>query len=353
MTQDIFRDAWPRPFNPFEDDVPGAFAVFGTGARGRKARYVLERIGIRVPCFVDNNPKRQGTVIDSLPVLSPAGLMTSHPGLAVLVCSFAAREIGSQLFAMGLRQIYGDALAERPPITLLERHGPDLGRMMDVLADEASRRIYAAVLRMRFYGVPMPELSGYPLYAHPEVQARAGGVVIDGGAAEGDSADLFLGQTGPGGSVHAFEPTPDTFARLNDFAATRPAGAVIPVNKALHRKNGTVSFFEAFAMCHGNKVSEEGGTIVEAVALDEYADSLELDGLDLIKLDVEGGEMDALLGARLTIRRFMPKLQICLYHKPGDLWELPLFIRENYPEYRLFLGHHSPAHLETVLYCAV
>jgi FkbM family methyltransferase len=353
MTQDIFRGAHPRPFNPFEEGNPGAFAVFGTGARGRKARYALERMGMRAPCFVDNNPKRQGTVIDGLPVVSPATLKAAHPDLAVLVCSFAAEEIGAQLFAMGFTQIYGDALAERPPLALLERHAPGIERAMDSLADEASRRAYAEVLRLRFYGTPMPHLSGYPLYAHPEALAATGGVVIDGGAAEGDSAELFLRQTGPGGSVHAFEPTPNTFARLSAFAASLPPGRVIPVNKALHRKNATVSFFEAYAMHHGNKVCEEGGTKVEAVALDEYVDAAGIEKLHLIKLDVEGGEMDALLGARRTIRRFTPKLQICLYHKPEDLWELPLFIRENFPEYRLFVGRHSFIHLDTVLYCAV
>ena len=106
-------------------------------------------------------------------------------------------------------------------------------------------------------------------------------------------------------------------------------------------------------MSHGNRIGQEGSVQVEAVTLDGFVERAGLDRLDLVKLDIEGAELSALQGARETIRRFRPRLQICLYHQFQDLWELPLFVRELVPEYRLYVGHHSLDHLDTVLYCRV
>lgn len=70
----------------------------------------------------------------------------------------------------------------------------------------------------------------------------------------------------------------------------------------------------------------------------------------MIKMDVEGSELESLKGAKRTIQRDKPKLAICIYHKPEDMTEIPMFIKELVPEYRLYVRHHSNSDLETVLY---
>lgn len=77
-----------------------------------------------------------------------------------------------------------------------------------------------------------------------------------------------------------------------------------------------------------------------------------LETVDFIKLDIEGFELAALLGAIQTIQKFKPRLQICLYHKKEDMVVIPRFLREKLAEvnYSFFLGHHSESRLETVLY---
>jgi hypothetical protein len=69
-----------------------------------------------------------------------------------------------------------------------------------------------------------------------------------------------------------------------------------------------------------------------------------------IKLDVEGAEKDALLGARRTIEQHAPVLAVCLYHRPSDLWELPLLLRSMNPQYSLYLRRYSDECWETVCY---
>ena len=58
---------------------------------------------------------------------------------------------------------------------------------------------------------------------------------------------------------------------------------------------------------------------------------------DYIKYDVEGSELDALIGSRGTIVRHRPALLVSLYHRSRDLFSLVNFLREQFPFYRLYL----------------
>lgn len=71
------------------------------------------------------------------------------------------------------------------------------------------------------------------------------------------------------------------------------------------------------------------------------ADSLDniLDGkiVDYIKYDVEGAEAEALEGSLKTIMNCLPVLCLSLYHRPGDIFKLPLFLNKKFPFYDFFL----------------
>jgi FkbM family methyltransferase len=70
-----------------------------------------------------------------------------------------------------------------------------------------------------------------------------------------------------------------------------------------------------------------------------------------IKMDIEGAEQQALLGAKDVIAKYHPILAICVYHKPADLWEIPLLIRRLFPGYKMYLRIHGHMGLSMVLYC--
>ncbi len=69
-------------------------------------------------------------------------------------------------------------------------------------------------------------------------------------------------------------------------------------------------------------------------------------------MDIEGAEIEALKGASEIIKEHRPALAISIYHKPSDLWEIPLLIYNLNPGYSFFLSQHAPILTETVLYCA-
>lgn len=49
-------------------------------------------------------------------------------------------------------------------------------------------------------------------------------------------------------------------------------------------------------------------------------------------------------------RRHQPKLAISLYHKIGDFFEIPLFLKEHFPFYKFYLDHYTIFGEETVRY---
>ena len=78
-------------------------------------------------------------------------------------------------------------------------------------------------------------------------------------------------------------------------------------------------------------------------------DGLDLDRVDVIKMDIEGAEREALRGCSATIQQWSPVLMICLYHRWDDLWEIPRLIR-SLGNYEFYLGQHTESAVETVLY---
>ena len=84
-------------------------------------------------------------------------------------------------------------------------------------------------------------------------------------------------------------------------------------------------------------MQENGTEVVPVDTIDHVCDS---DKVTFIKMDIEGSELKALQGAADVIRRDKPKLAISIYHRPTDYFEIPFYVKELVPEYRLYIRHH-------------
>ena len=72
--------------------------------------------------------------------------------------------------------------------------------------------------------------------------------------------------------------------------------------------------------------------------------------VDFIKMDVEGAESEALLGAAQSLRTFRPKLALTVYHRLTDFWTIPQSVDRLSPGYRFYLRHFTIHAEETVLF---
>lgn len=62
--------------------------------------------------------------------------------------------------------------------------------------------------------------------------------------------------------------------------------------------------------------------------------------ITFIKMDIEGSELKALIGAAGIIKQQKPKLAICVYHKPEDIWKIPGFVLSLRDDYRFYFRHY-------------
>jgi FkbM family methyltransferase len=137
--------------------------------------------------------------------------------------------------------------------------------------------------------------------------ARPGATVLEAGAHIGYVTLQAARAVGPSGRVIAFEPNPRTLPVLRrNLEANGLADRVEIVELALGSAPGRASFFLTPAgdesSLHGRAAS---GDVVE-VEVDAADAQLGEAAVDVVKLDVEGGEVEALRGMRALLRRASP-----------------------------------------------
>ena len=71
------------------------------------------------------------------------------------------------------------------------------------------------------------------------------------------------------------------------------------------------------------------------IALREAGLQFELDRVDFIKMDIEGAEQRAVVGAKNTIARFRPRMALCIYHVQDDPKMVPKLVHDAVPDYRV------------------
>ena len=140
----------------------------------------------------------------------------------------------------------------------------------------------------------------------------AGAVVVEAGANIGTHTLVLSRCAGTAGFVYAYEPQRIVFQTLCANLAVNSILNVDARHAAVGAQAGSVLMPDVDYTCEGNFGGVEAnafshGRTVRKVRLD---DDLELDRLDLLKIDVEGMEADVIKGAERLITRLRPLLYV-------------------------------------------
>jgi FkbM family methyltransferase len=341
----IYTDQKELPFN--------TITIFGAGGRGKKAVHFFRNRGVNVPAVFDNDKSKHGSSILGVKVISPDQIHKFNQW-PVIIASHWETAIYQQLQSVGVTGIYHGfrhhSLSYEPE--LIKNYGQKLNKLMAQMADEASKKIFASALLSRMHGDDgYLRISPYCQYCHPVVKAFPNETVLDAGGLSGDTAKVFFEQMQHRGKIYCFEPCIDHYEllckSLKDYDYNE---IVVPVCKGIWKERATVSFKQFFDEPGCSRIVSDGEQRIEVISIDEFVQEEGLDRVDLIKSDIEGAEMELLQGAEKTIRKYIPKLQISIYHYIEHLWEIQEYILNLEKRYNIYIGHHKTIQTETVLY---
>ncbi|MGM9581943.1 MAG: FkbM family methyltransferase [Anaerovibrio sp.] len=124
-------------------------------------------------------------------------------------------------------------------------------------------------------------------------------------------------------------------------------GNVTVYNCAAGEKNYVGTLFHRDDGMYSASHGDEEGDKICFVKLDDY---LQDENVTFLKLDIEGGEMAALHGAKEIIKKYKPKVAVAVYHKKEDIIDIPKLLLSYNSDYKFYLRHYSIGMPETVLY---
>jgi FkbM family methyltransferase len=145
---------------------------------------------------------------------------------------------------------------------------------------------------------------------HVKPYVPPGSTVIDVGAHVGFFTQRFASWVGPEGRVLALEPEPTNYKRLCDRIARNGLADRVRAHRiAATEVRGEFRLMVNESHPGDHQLSGRGLPVV-GMTLDEVAAEPGLPPLSLIKLDIQGAEARALLGARDLLRRQRPALVV-------------------------------------------
>lgn len=285
--------------------------VFGAGLDGRHTVRLLRQSGIEVVAVCDSKaqmlPEGGHAQIEEVPLWTFSELCARKNGVCVVVGSSKYwQSICQQLLVAGFS--YGS-----------------------VYCPMAHRLHVVGYLPNQYFDFFLP---------------RSREIFVDAGSYNGKTTVLFS-EWAAGGmeKAYLFEANPDNERTIRENLTAAGINNYNLVMKGTWDREEQVRFDSKSSA--GSMVSESGDILVDMTSIDQALAGAET---TFIKMDIEGSEAKALIGAENTLRRYKPRLAISLYHKPWDFIELPGLLLELAPDYKLAIRHYSSYENETVLY---
>lgn len=310
---DILEKSYPKEIGRKNDivglinrynkgDIDNKIIIFGAGEFGSTVFNYLSSFDIKVDGIIDNNPIIQGQRRHGMIVEKPIEVIMSNISAVYMLAGISTKVINSmknELISLG------------------------------VFADN----IYVAYSP---YGIQ---------YFDSLVPITEDEIFVDAGAFDCMTAlDFCKVVDNKYKKIYSFEPEEGNYLVCIENAKKNGVNNIEILNNAVWDKAELLKFESA---ANGSLIDELGSSEIKAISIDEV---LQGERASFIKMDVEGAEYKALIGAKNTISMYKPKLAICIYHKPEDMVEIPMLIKEMNPKYRLYVRHYSNVMWETVLY---
>ena len=341
--------------------IQKGIVIYGAGNWGRWLLRVLKSYSVNVNAFLDLKAERIGNV-DGIPVYRPDANEFSPREKEIYILIAANymhhKKIKQDLYELGYKNInvinciwYAGILNFERDLDSLINKTKDFLECAKLLEDDKSFKIYKDVITSYVTAECVMTTEAEPdnHYFPADISfAKGYSRFIDCGAFTGDTITQLQKIKGKVDTVIAFESDVHNFKVLAE--TVRQYSGSIAKNVILY-SCGVWNRLEQLkfnsGQGSGSILSEEGSSVIQCVALDDVlSDFIPT----FIKMDIEGAEYEALLGARKIIEDHRPDLAISVYHSIIDFCRIPLLIHSWDLGYKFYLRCHEDFNQEVVLY---
>lgn len=235
-----------------------------------------------------------------------------------------------------------------------------LNLLRDRLVDNSSRELLDKIIQFRhtldFIDYPRPQTSGKQYLESTFIDLIDKIIMLDLGSYDGDSAeDLINCFEHKTERIYCVEPSYENLSILRNFRNSHQKfrDRIVPVLCALGDKNEFANLSGSGSATSLDKLDlqlamDSKSMAVPVCTLDSFFTDM---GINLIKMDIEGYELNVIKGAKKYLRESSPFMAIAIYHKPTDLYTIPNEILEINQDYTFMLRLYSECLRELVLYC--
>ena len=324
---------------------------------------LFQMVDVKYLC--DNDSEKWGKYFYGKKCISPAELGELSNVFVIIVLG-DCRNVMKQLQEMNIPSIHISEMhfsgyVKGSNCGWIKEALPKMEKALKLLADDSSREIFTNVFCNKIYlsnsNTPYESFAEGGEYFENEFWSLGENeYFVDGGAYIGDTIMDFLLHTKESfGAIYSFEYEKDNYEILCKNVQSLSGevrGKIEPFCCGIWDKREE-GWCEYLGESDGTQIMSEKqkSSNAQECHLDKLDNVLSNKKVTILKLDIEGAEIQGILGAEQIIKEQTPKLAICLYHKPEDLWEIPLLIHEMNPNYEMIIKHHSVQnYTDTVLY---
>lgn len=218
--------------------------------------------------------------------------------------------------------------------------------LFDLLADEESKSILQKLLSFR-YTYELDHLIGFverqaEQYFEPFFRVSGGmPVFVDVGGFDGFTSEEFIRHAPDYHAIYIFEP--ETSNRSNCEQRLAGFENIHFLAHGAGQEEATLRFSSDGS---ASSFRDDGDIEIPVRRLDDSV----TDVPTFIKMDIEGAEHMALAGAHDLIAKHRPALALAVYHRPGDMWDIPARVLDICADYKVYLRHYTESIYETVMY---
>ncbi len=313
--------------------------LYGMGNGADKIINVLNSYGIEFQGVFASDGFIRDKFFHSHKISSYSALKEKFGDMIVLLCFGSSRpEVIENVLKIAKEQeLYAPEVpvisGEIFNLNYYEKHKKEFDWVYSRLADETSKKTFSNIIKYKLSGkigylLNCEVSTDEPYETFLKLQNEN---FIDLGAYNGDTVLDFISRDKNYSHITAVEPDIKTFKKLQNN--TRQIENLDLINSCVSDKCGEV-FFNMKA--GRNSSIQKNGIETNCISVD----SLNLDAT-YIKMDVEGEEGNAILGAKETILKNKPKMLISAYHRTDDFLTIPKTVLSIRDDYKIYIRHFS------------